>query len=255
MHNILLPRSACLFSDVYAPLVWTVLIPLVCGLVVLCILCLPCCVACHLYRKKNSVVPSAPRHTSDDGTVTYNIATESQEQARVEYPTLSPPNFYNEVGDHSNARVDQDDSNPGQQTGVDIPVYETAPDGTQLQDSPPEWTANPNLVPPTAEYCTLQTAADDREPHTVSQQLPVTVVNTDTAGSGPHDSPPMWIVYPTSDHEVPTGEFSTLQSATDEPLTEGHSTLQNAGEYEQPFFSEEVTPINNATVVENPHCE
>jgi hypothetical protein len=202
-------------------------------------------------------VSSAPRHTSDDETVRY-VATESEEQARVEYPTLSPPNFYDEVGDHSNARVDRHDSNPGQQTEADTQVFETVPDGTRPQDSSPEWTANPNLVPPTAEYCTLQTAADDREPHTVSQQLPVTVVNTDTAGSGPHDSPPMWIVYPTSDHEVPTGEFSTLQSATDpnlEPLTEGHSTLQHAGEYEQPFFSEEVTPINNATVVENPHCE
>ena len=166
--------SAYLFSDVYAPLVWTVLIPLVCGLVVLCVLCLPCCVACHLYRKKkNSVVSSAPRHTSDDETVRY-VATESEEQARVKYLTLSPPNYYDEVGDHSNARVDQDDTQ----------VYETAPDGTRPEDPPPEWTANP-----------------------------------------------------TSNHELPTGECSTLQSAAGdhEPLTEGYSTLQHACEYRQPF--------------------
>ena len=160
--------------------------------------------AYRLYRKKkNSVVSSAPRHTSDDETVRY-VATESEEQARVEYPTLSPPNFYDEVGDHSNARVDQDDSNPGSQTGVDTPVYETAPDGIQLQDSPPEWTANP-----------------------------------------------------TSNYELLTGEYSTLQSAAGdhEPLTERYTTLQHSGEYELPFFSEEISPINSSTVAEDPHCE
>ena len=207
---------------------------------------------------------SAPRHTSDDETVRY-VATESEEQARVEYPTLPPPNFYDEVspnfydevGDHSHARVDQDDSNPGQQTGVDIPVYETAPDGTQLQDSPPEWTANPNLVPPTAEYCTLQTAADDQEPHTVSQQFPTPIVDTVPGGNEPHNPPPEWTANPTSNYELPTGEYNTLQSAVDycEPLTEGHSTLQHAGEYEEQFSSEEVSPINTTTVAEDPRCE
>jgi hypothetical protein len=148
-------------------------------------------------------VSSAPRHTSDDETVRY-VATESEEQARVEYPTLPPPNFYDEVspnfydevGDHSRARVDQDDSNPGPQTGVDTPVYETAPDGIQLQDSSPEWTANPNLVPPTAEYCTLQTAADDQEPHTVSQQFPTPIVDTVPGGNEPHNPPPEWTANP-----------------------------------------------------------
>ena len=169
--------------------------------------------AYHLYwKKKNGVVSSAPRHTSDDETVRY-VATESEEQARVEYPTLSPPNFYNEVGDHSNARVDQNNSNPGQQMGMDIPVYETAPDGTRPQDSLPEWTANPNREPQTEEYCTLQTATDDQEPHTVSQQFPTAIVNTVPGGNEPHDPPPEWTANPTSNYELPTGEYNTLQSA------------------------------------------
>ena len=80
----------------------------------MCVLCLPCCVAYHLYRKKKyGAVSSAPRHASDGTTIRYVGSRSGDGGARVEYPTLTPdqpelPPGPSSSQEHFDAGYDQD---------------------------------------------------------------------------------------------------------------------------------------------------
>ena len=113
----------------YAPLVWTILIPLVCGLIVLCVLCVPCVVAYCLYRKKKPRAPTVYAGNTAEGTVCY---TTSDEQPRVGYPTLPSTDQEGEV------QINYP-SGDGGQIGVDT----TVGPGLVVMDQPPEDVESP----------------------------------------------------------------------------------------------------------------
>ena len=95
----------------------------------------------------------------------------------------------------------------------------------------------------TDKYSTTMVGQEETKP---SQQFSTSLAETVAVGTESHNSLPEWTANPASNLEPLTGEYRTLQSATDnhEPLTEGYSTLHNAGEYEQPFFGQEVAPTS-----------
>ena len=91
----------------------------------------------RLYRKKKNGVESiAPRNTSDDATIRY-VGSRPGEEARVEYPTLSPGSDQPEL-------PDGDSSNQDQLTGGP-PVYQEQLNTGYVQYITPLWsTAHPN---------------------------------------------------------------------------------------------------------------
>ena len=84
-----------LSTDVYAPLVWTIFIPLVCGLIMLCVVFLLCCVAYRLRKKKGEF--SFP-YTVYEETTDHSVSElHDHESENMEYATLGSMSDTREV--------------------------------------------------------------------------------------------------------------------------------------------------------------
>ena len=127
----------------YPPLVWTVLVPLVSGLVVLCVLCLPCCVACRLYRRKKG--RSSP-NTPGEEQATPTLRSEAGTVVRPSVLSATNPPYnrsHSPVGAHSTVHV------VGQQTEIQLldPVRNDQPneDESEFVSDPPHGDEEPLL--------------------------------------------------------------------------------------------------------------